>query len=147
MWSDVWSCLIYSIIITTVLYLSDALRKNFLSDKFDYKVCPPSASVWIHQKSITVDLFIFSVAQPLNRLRFHVGVGFILLPVCYLHQPALPSARDLLCIKEEENPRKVSACNFSEFWYFSTIYSSIPKVVRQMNSMSEFIRLLWVWIF
>lgn len=28
----------YSVIITTVLYLSDALRKNFLSDKFDYKV-------------------------------------------------------------------------------------------------------------
>lgn len=27
-----------SVIITTVLYLSDALRKNFLSDKFDYKV-------------------------------------------------------------------------------------------------------------
>uniref|UniRef100_A0A8C1VWY7 Dedicator of cytokinesis 4b n=1 Tax=Cyprinus carpio TaxID=7962 RepID=A0A8C1VWY7_CYPCA len=27
-----------NIIITTVLYLSDALRKNFLSDKFDYKV-------------------------------------------------------------------------------------------------------------
>lgn len=28
----------YSVIITTVLYLSDALRKNFLNDKFDYKV-------------------------------------------------------------------------------------------------------------
>uniref|UniRef100_A0A673H0N0 Dedicator of cytokinesis protein 4-like n=1 Tax=Sinocyclocheilus rhinocerous TaxID=307959 RepID=A0A673H0N0_9TELE len=27
-----------NIIITTVLYLSDALRKNFLNDKFDYKV-------------------------------------------------------------------------------------------------------------
>nr|XP_046234418.1 dedicator of cytokinesis protein 4b isoform X3 [Scatophagus argus] len=27
-----------NVIITTVLYLSDALRKNFLSDKFDYKV-------------------------------------------------------------------------------------------------------------
>ncbi|XP_024909816.1 dedicator of cytokinesis protein 4-like [Cynoglossus semilaevis] len=27
-----------SVIITTVLYLSDALRKNFLSDSFDYKV-------------------------------------------------------------------------------------------------------------
>ncbi len=35
-------CLIYSIIITTVLYLSDALRKNFLNDKFDYKVCSQS---------------------------------------------------------------------------------------------------------
>lgn len=28
----------FSVIITTVLYLSDALRKNFLNDKFDYKV-------------------------------------------------------------------------------------------------------------
>lgn len=29
---------LWSVIITTVLYLSDALRKNFLNDKFDYKV-------------------------------------------------------------------------------------------------------------
>lgn len=27
-----------SVIITTVLYLSDALRKNFLNENFDYKV-------------------------------------------------------------------------------------------------------------
>uniref|UniRef100_A0A3P9JZL3 Dedicator of cytokinesis 4b n=1 Tax=Oryzias latipes TaxID=8090 RepID=A0A3P9JZL3_ORYLA len=30
--------LVTNVIITTVLYLSDALRKNFLNDKFDYKV-------------------------------------------------------------------------------------------------------------
>ena len=29
---------IASVIITTVLYLSDALRKNFLNENFDYKV-------------------------------------------------------------------------------------------------------------
>lgn len=29
---------LFSVIITTVLYLSEALRKNFLNDKFDYKV-------------------------------------------------------------------------------------------------------------
>lgn len=36
------SCLFHSflpsVIITTVLYLSDALRKNFLNENFDYKV-------------------------------------------------------------------------------------------------------------
>lgn len=35
----------FSVIITTVLYLSDALRKNFLNDKFDYKVGETQQSV------------------------------------------------------------------------------------------------------
>lgn len=54
-------CLIYSIIITTVLYLSDALRTNFLNDKFDYKVYSQSVRVVKHQS-----IWLFSVAQPLN---------------------------------------------------------------------------------
>lgn len=32
------SVFICSVIITSLLYLSDALRKNFLSEKFDFKV-------------------------------------------------------------------------------------------------------------
>ncbi len=94
-------CLICSIIITTVLYLSDALRKNFLNDKFDYKVCSQSVCVMKHRSII-----VFSGAA--SKLCFHVGVGFLLLPVCYIHQPALLSARDLLCLKEEENTGEVS---------------------------------------
>lgn len=96
-----------------MLYLSDALRKNFLSDKFDYKVCSQSTCVCIQQSNIS---------QSVRFLCFHIGVGLLLLPVCYIHQPVLPSARDLLCIKEEENTGKVSACNLSEFSYFYAIY-------------------------
>lgn len=34
-------------------------------------------------------------------------MGLVLLPVCHIHQPALPPAGVLLSLQEEEDPRKV----------------------------------------
>lgn len=50
--------LILSVIITTVLYLSDALRQNFLNENFDYKVSVDY--VTIHTQEITSWVFFFS---------------------------------------------------------------------------------------
>lgn len=39
---------------------------------------------------------------------FNIGLGLVLLPICNLHQPALPPAWDLLSFQTQENSRKVS---------------------------------------
>lgn len=92
------SSLSFSVIITTVLYLSDALRKNFLNDKFDYKV----GGAWLIPRAPPRE-------RPCrNAIRLYfAGVGLVLLPVGHIHQPALPPAGVLLSLQEEENLGKV----------------------------------------
>ncbi|XP_016334191.1 dedicator of cytokinesis protein 4-like, partial [Sinocyclocheilus anshuiensis] len=49
-----------NIIITTVLYLSDALRKSFLNDKFDYKVWDSYfclSVIFINQSCLQLETF------------------------------------------------------------------------------------------
>ncbi|XP_035282476.1 dedicator of cytokinesis protein 4-like isoform X1 [Anguilla anguilla] len=49
-----------NVIITTVLYLSDALRKNFLNDKFDYKVWDSYfylSVIFINQPCLQLEMF------------------------------------------------------------------------------------------
>ncbi|KAG8439778.1 hypothetical protein GDO86_005808 [Hymenochirus boettgeri] len=49
-----------NVIITTVLYLSDALRKNFLNDSFDYKIWDSYfylAVIFINQSCLQLEMF------------------------------------------------------------------------------------------
>ncbi|KAF3859551.1 hypothetical protein F7725_021950 [Dissostichus mawsoni] len=85
-----------NVIITTVLYLSDALRKNFLNDKFDYKVgC--SVMVWdsyfylYGDMRVMMGCEIFSMWQNLgeHKLNFIPAMIGPFLEVTLVPQPDL----------------------------------------------------------
>lgn len=73
---------ITSVIITTVLYLSDALRKNFLNENFDYKVSVHLAGhpAWVEAFPIGLrKLPFFPVVMYSSYLKWvlgHIGFNF-----------------------------------------------------------------------
>uniref|UniRef100_A0A8C2E502 Dedicator of cytokinesis 4b n=1 Tax=Cyprinus carpio TaxID=7962 RepID=A0A8C2E502_CYPCA len=84
-----------NIIITTVLYLSDALRKNFLSDKFDYKsICSFSLKKILEKYGdmrVMMGCEIFSMWQNLgeHKLNFIPAMIGPFLEVTLVPQPDL----------------------------------------------------------
>ncbi|XP_078232958.1 dedicator of cytokinesis protein 4 isoform X6 [Pogona vitticeps] len=90
-----------NVIITTVLYLSDALRKNFLNENFDYKLClqlemfTPSKKKKVLEKygdmRVTMGCEIFSMWQNLGEHKVHFIPALIgpFLEVTLIPQPDL----------------------------------------------------------
>ncbi len=114
-------CLIYSIIITTVLYLSDALRTNFLNDKFDYKVCSQSVRVVKHQS-----IWLFSVAQPLNSL-FPCRCG-IPTSACLLYSSTSPAFSSRPSLPQRGRKYwKSESCKPFEFKLLTIYYAKSSK--------------------
>uniref|UniRef100_A0A3Q3DTZ1 Dedicator of cytokinesis 4b n=1 Tax=Hippocampus comes TaxID=109280 RepID=A0A3Q3DTZ1_HIPCM len=68
--------LVTNVIITTVLYLSEALRKNFLNDKFDYKVWDSYfylSVLFINQPCLQLESFSPSKRKKYGDMRVMMG--------------------------------------------------------------------------
>ncbi|KAJ7415529.1 Dedicator of cytokinesis protein 3 [Pitangus sulphuratus] len=76
-----------SVIITTVLYLSDALRKNFLNENFDYKIVFALLDNSQNTQSTSKFIFIFILGE--HKLHFIPALIGPFLEVTLIPQPDL----------------------------------------------------------